>query len=72
MIFLNEHLDPPCNSSLAMSFVNGMSSEEEEVRRTYPPAESDEFLNQALEIDEEVLERSASLDAPFVVSFDAT
>ena len=50
-----------------------MSSEEgKEVRRASPFAEPDEVVEEGtLEIDEGVVERSVSLDPPFVLSFDA-
>ena len=62
---------PPCKSSLATSFINETSSEEEkEVRRTSRFA--DEVVEEGgLETDEEVVERSVSLDLPCVLSFNA-
>ena len=70
---MNEYINPPCNSSLATSFINGMSSREEiEVGRTFPFAEPDEVVEEgALEIDERAVERISSLDPPFVLSFAA-
>ena len=39
---MKEYTNPPCNSSLATSLINGMSSEEElEVGKTSPFAEPD-------------------------------
>ena len=69
---MNEYVNPPCDSSLARSLINGMSSEDErEVRRTSPFAEPDEVVEEGVfEIDEGVVERNVSLDRPFVLSFD--
>ena len=70
---MNENMNPPCKSSLASSFINGMSSKEEiEVGRTPLFFALDEAVEEgAMEIDEGVVERSEFLDPPFVLSFDA-
>ena len=70
---MNEHINPPCNSSLATSFINGMSSEEaREARKTAPFAAPGEVVEEgASEIDKRVVERSVSLDPAFVLSFDS-
>ena len=72
-ICMNENVTPPCNNSLATSFINRKNSEEEiDVGRTSPFAELDGVFEEgALEVDEGVVERSASLDPPHVHSFDA-
>ena len=65
---MNEYANPPCDSSLARSLINGMSSEDEkEVRRTSPFAEPGEVVEKGvLEFDEGVVERNVPLDSPFV------
>ena len=59
-----KYVNPPCNNSLATSFIKIMSSEEEmEVGTTPPIAQPDEIVEEgALETDEGVVERSVSLD----------
>ena len=68
---VNEYIKPPCNSSLSMSFISKISSEEEvEVGRASPFAESDEVDEEgALEINEGGVEGSVSFDLRFVLNF---
>ena len=70
---MKEHINSPCNTSLALSYDNGTSSDEErEVRGTSVFAESDGVVGEgALDIDNGAVKRSASLDPPFAISFDA-
>ena len=69
----NEYIKPPCSSLIGTSLINGMSSEEEvELGRTSlfaePVGSADEG---GLETDEGVVERSLSLNLPFVLNFDS-
>ena len=66
--FMNKYVNPPCNSSLATSFIiltkiMSSSERENEVGETSPFAEDEE---RALEIDEGEVEESVSPVPPFV------
>ena len=71
--FMNKYVNPPCNSSLATSFIiltkiMSSSERENEVGRTSPFAD-DVVEEGALEIDERGVERSVSPVPPFVPNF---
>ena len=68
--FMNKYVNPPCNSSLATSFIiltkiMSSSERENEVGRTSPFAD-DIVEERALEIDEREVEESVSPVPPFV------